>query len=73
MVGYEEIELEDPCSMCGEDEATTVWGVPVCESCAESLDRLDSQLGEMEAGDPGLKAAGDRLRAAERELFDGNG
>lgn len=66
--GYEEIELEDPCSLCEDDEATTTWGMPVCESCAAALTAMDVELKAMEAADPKLKALGDRIRTAEQRL-----
>ena len=34
----------DPCSMCQDREATTTWGLPVCQPCADFLTRLDAQL-----------------------------
>lgn len=34
----------EPCSMCEQREATTMWGLPVCQSCADFLEILDRLL-----------------------------
>lgn len=52
------------CTMCEEAPATTTWGFPVCQPCADFLAMLDDDLKRMEAGDSALKVAGERVEAA---------
>jgi hypothetical protein len=56
------------CTMCEEAPATTTWGFPVCQPCADALSMLDEDLKKMEAGDPALKVAGERVEAAWAEF-----
>jgi hypothetical protein len=53
------------CTMCEMVPATTTWGFPVCESCAESLTLLNRELKLMETEDPELAEKG---RRAEESL-----
>jgi hypothetical protein len=52
--------MADLCTMCGEKPATTTWGFPVCQSCADGLDGLHADLKEMERTDPALRALVER-------------
>lgn len=54
--------------MCGTKEATVNRGLPVCAGCSEGLDETEKVLDELEASDPKLKAAGDKLRDLEAYL-----
>lgn len=36
------------CSMCQELPATTTWGLPVCQPCADWLAWLDDELKQLE-------------------------
>lgn len=38
------IPKPDVCSMCQDRRATTTWGFPVCQMCADWLTRLDRDL-----------------------------
>lgn len=57
------------CTMCEEAPATTTWGFPVCQPCADGLDATQSDLKEMEAEDPHLAALGRRVEASAARFF----
>lgn len=38
-----------PCAMCEGAPATTTWGLPVCQDCADGLTWLDGELAREEA------------------------
>lgn len=57
------IRSVERCTMCEEAPATTNWGLPVCQECADMLTRLDGNLKEMEADDPELAELGRRAEA----------
>jgi hypothetical protein len=61
------------CTMCEEAPATTTWGFPVCQDCADGLDVLHTELQQMEAADPELAAAGERAEAAFKKFLEGDG
>lgn len=56
-------EKPGACSMCQERPATTTWGFPVCQQCADFLTRLDGEL-RAEFGDPAPERYIDRARRA---------
>lgn len=56
------------CSMCEDAEATTTWGFPVCQFCADWLTRLDADLrSEFGAYDVPVERYIDRARRAIRQ------
>lgn len=56
------------CTMCEEQPATTTWGFPVCQDCADMLTALNGELKEMEAADPELAEAGRRVEESFARL-----
>lgn len=59
--------MSEPCSMCGEEEATVFdkWPAPICDDCDEWLKGIETDLNAMEKVDPALgKAAGEVVDAA---------
>jgi hypothetical protein len=54
---------------CEDAPATTRWGFPVCQDCYDDLVDLDGVLKTMEADDPELKAAGERVEESWRRLL----
>ena len=62
---------EGMCSMCGENKATTEWGLPVCQWCFDSLTETQADLEELEAQDPELKALGSQVEESIKEYLDG--
>lgn len=58
------------CTMCEDAPATTTWGFPVCQPCADMLTMLDADLKKMEDGDPALKVAGERVEEAHRRFIE---
>jgi hypothetical protein len=56
------------CTLCEQAPATTVWGFPVCQSCATGLGSLDVELQVMETFDPELAATGKRIEEAVEEV-----
>lgn len=58
-----------PCSMCEAEPATTTWGLPVCQSCADALTSLQGDLAEMHAADPHLAELARRVEESAAELF----
>lgn len=59
------------CTLCGQRKATTRWGAPVCQPCYDGLEATQSDLEAMEADDPTLKAAGERVEQAVRKYLGG--
>lgn len=55
---------EGNCSLCAAAPATHRYGFPVCEACHGGLVSLGDDLEAMEAEDPGLAAAGERVEVA---------
>lgn len=51
------------CTMCEQAPAETTWGLPVCQPCADWLNRLHGDLEREEAAEPTLAEAG---RAVEQ-------
>lgn len=51
----------------GNDE----MGAPVCQPCYDGLEATQSDLEAMEADDPTLKAAGERVEQAVRKYLGG--
>lgn len=49
------------CTMCEQEPATTTWGLPVCQPCADGLDETQQMLAEEEAADPHLAELGQRV------------
>lgn len=59
------------CTMCDEAPATTTWGWPVCQPCADWLRVLHAELQEMEANDPALAESRRRVDDAIRRFEEG--
>jgi hypothetical protein len=55
----------EPCSMCDDREATTMWGLPVCQPCAAWLEYLDERLRALHPEPPERYI--DRARRAIRQ------
>lgn len=53
-----------PCPLCQSPTTAPLF----CASCTRAAVELEQELDEMEAGDPVLRAAGDRLRDLEAHL-----
>lgn len=53
--------MSGTCTMCADAPATTVWGFPVCDSCADWLTRIDGILKAEEADNPELAALRRRI------------
>lgn len=61
--------MSETCTMCNESEATTTYGFPVCQPCADWLVSLQGDLQAMEADDPDLAAKGRAVEEAAQRLF----
>lgn len=59
------------CTMCEQAHATTTWGFPVCQPCADWLLSTDAELKQMEADDPDLAEAGREVEEAFRRFREG--
>lgn len=70
---YEETSGDDLCSMCESSPATTTWGLPVCQDCADGLDSLQGELRAMEEADPELARLGERAEEAMRRYIEAGG
>lgn len=62
--------VSEMCNMCAQRPATTVWGLPVCQPCADSLDDTQVMLETMEAEDPALAELGRRVEASCRSYLE---
>ncbi len=61
------------CSMCERAPATTTWGLPVCQPCADALDQTQADLKQMEAEDPHLAELGRRVEDSFSEWLEARG
>lgn len=63
----EDMSAAELCEMCEWSPATTTWGFPVCQPCAEWLILLDDELRSMEDEDPQLERLSQQInKSAER-------
>ena len=58
--------------MCGEEPATTTYGLPVCQPCRDGLVALDGEIKAMEADDPALAELAERVESSCRRYLDEN-
>jgi len=56
------------CTQCNEEEATTIYGFPVCEKCKVWLEWLDRELKVMEYNDAVLKQLGSEIEEIWEQL-----
>ena len=60
---------EQVCTLCESAPATTTWGFPVCQPCADALSETQAELKQMEADDPHLAELGRRVEESAAEFF----